>query len=100
MRTIETCKTNHAKTGNDKGTKMKVTRESLNKEIIRLDKKIEQELEQMKHYAEWILERLGDPEAVVNYGFSRSIANIETTVKEYIARREAFRDILNNIEAK
>ena len=97
MCTIETRKTDHAETGNDKGTKMKITRESLNKEIGRLDKKIEQELEQMKHYAEWILERIDDPGAVVNYGFSRSIAGIEATVKEYIARREAFRDILRNI---
>ena len=80
--------------------KMKITKESLNKEIARLDKKIAVEIEQMKHYAEWILDRIGDPEAVVNYGFSRSIANIETTVKEYIARREAFRDILNNMEGK
>ena len=79
---------------------MKITKESLNKEVAQLDGKIAQEVEQMKHYAEWILDRIGDPEAAVNYGFSRSIANIETTVKEYIARREAFRDILNNIEEK
>ena len=79
---------------------MQITKENLNKEIARLDKKIAQEIEQMKHYAEWILERIGDPEALVNYGFSRSIANIETTVKEYIARREAFRDILNTLEEK
>ena len=79
---------------------MKITKESLNKEIERLDKKIAQELEQMKHYAEWILERIDDPEAAVNYGFSRSIANIETTVREYLARREAFREILNSMEGK
>jgi hypothetical protein len=77
--------------------KMKITKESLNKEIARLDGKIAQELEQMKHYAEWILDRIGDSEAVVNYGFSRSIATIETTVKEYLGRREAFRDIMNSI---
>ena len=77
---------------------MQLTKENLNKEIAKLDKKIAQEVEQMKHYAEWILERVGDPEALVNYGFSRSIANIETTVKEYIARREAFRDILKSME--
>ena len=76
---------------------MQITKESLNKEIERLDKKIAVEIEQMKHDAEWILDRIGNPEAVVNYGFSRNIANIETTVKEYIARREAFRDILNSI---
>jgi len=76
---------------------MEITKENLNREIERLDKKIAVEIEQMKHYAEWILDRIGDPEAVVNYGFSRSIANIETTVKEYLARREAFRDILNSI---
>ena len=80
--------------------KMKITKESLNKEIERLDKKIAVEIEQMKHYAEWILDRIDDPEAVGNYGFSRSIANIETTVKEYIARREAFREILNSMEGK
>ena len=80
--------------------KMKITKESLNKEIERLDKKIAVEIDQMKHYAEWILDRIGDPEATVNYGFSRSIATIETTVKEYLARREAFRDILNNMEGK
>ena len=80
--------------------KMKITKESLNKEIERLDGKIAQELEQMMHYAEWILERIGDPEATVNYGFSRSIATIETTVKEYLARRESFRDILNSIGEK
>ncbi len=79
---------------------MEITKEALNREIERLDGKIAQELEQMKHYAEWILERIGDPESAVNYGFSRSIANIETTVKEYIARREAFRDILNSMEEK
>ena len=76
---------------------MEITQENLSREIERLDKKIAQELEQMKHYAEWIMERIGDPESAVNYGFSRSIATIETTVKEYIARREAFRDIMNNI---
>lgn len=76
---------------------MEITKENLNREIERLDKKIAVEIEQMKHYAEWILDRIGDPEAVVNYGFSRSIATIETTVKEYIVRRETFRDILNSI---
>jgi len=80
--------------------KMKITKESLNKEVARLDGKIAQELEQMKHYAEWILERIDDPESAVNYGFSRSIANIETTVREYLARREAFRDIMNSMEGK
>lgn len=79
---------------------MQITKENLNKEIARLDKKIAQEVEQMKHYAERILERIGNPEALVNYGFSRSIATIETSIKEYIARREAFRDILNNLEEK
>ena len=79
---------------------MEITKENLNREIERLDKKIAVEMEQMKHYAEWILDRIGDPEAVVNYGFSRSIANIETTVMEYLARRETFRDILNSIEEK
>ena len=79
---------------------MQITKESLNKEIERLDKKIAVEMEQMKHYAEWILERIGDPESAVNYGFSRSIANIETTVREYLARREAFREILNSMEGK
>ena len=79
---------------------MEITKEALNREIERLNKKITQELEQMKHYAEWILERIGDPEAAVNYGFSRSIANIETTVREYLARREAFREILNSMEGK
>ena len=79
---------------------MEITKEALNREIERLDGKIVGELEQMKHYAEWILERIGDPEAAVNYGFSRSIANIETTVREYLARREAFREILNSMEEK
>jgi len=79
---------------------MEITKDALNREIERLDGKIAEELEQMKHYAEWILERIGDPESAVNYGFSRSIATIETTVKEYIARREVFRDILNSMEEK
>lgn len=79
---------------------MEITKEAMNREIERLDKKIAQELEQMKHYAEWILERIGDPVSAVNYGFSRSIANIETTVREYLARREAFREILNSMEEK
>ncbi len=79
---------------------MEITKEALNREIERLDGKIAQELEQMKHYAEWILERIGDPESAVNYGFSRSIATIETTVREYLARREAFREILNSMEGK
>ena len=79
---------------------MEITKEALNREIERLDGKIAGELEQMKHYAEWILERIGDPGAAVNYGFSRSIATIETTVREYLARREAFREILNSMEGK
>lgn len=79
---------------------MEITKEALNREIERLDGKIAQEIEQMKHYAEWILERIGDPESAVNYGFSRSIATIETTVREYLARRKAFRDILNSMEGK
>ena len=79
---------------------MEITKEALNREIERLDKKIAGELEQMKHYAEWILERIGDPESAVNYGFSRSIATIETTVREYLALREAFREILNSMEGK
>ena len=79
---------------------MEITKEALNREIERLDGKILGEREQMKHYAEWILERIGDPEALANYGFSRSIANIETTVRAYITRREAFREILNSMEEK
>ena len=42
---------------------MEIIKESLNREIERLDGKIAQELEQMKHYAEWIMERIGNPEA-------------------------------------
>ena len=79
---------------------MKITKETLSREIERLDGKIAQEMEQLKHYAESILERIGDPGAAVNYGFSRSIATIETTVREYLARREAFLDILSGMEEK
>ena len=79
---------------------MKIAKKTMSREIERLDGKIAQEMEQLKHYAEWILKRIGDPESAVNYGFSRSIANIETTVREYIARREAFREILNSMEEK
>ena len=49
---------------------MQITKELPNKEIERLDKKITVEMEQMKHDAEWILDRIGDPEAAVNYGAS------------------------------
>ena len=79
---------------------MEITKEALSREIERLDGKIAQELEQMKHYTEGILERIGAPGSVVNYGFSRSIANIETTVREYLAWREAFREVRNSMEEK
>ena len=79
---------------------MELAKKALNKEIKRLDKKIAIEIEQMKHYVEWVIEHIGDPEAVINYGFSRSIANIETSVREYLARRDAFRDILKTINGE
>ena len=66
----------------------------MQKEIARLNHKIEIELTEIKNLASWLLAKAGDADSITFHCPSRMIAQSESTLKELIARRDAIKEIL------
>ena len=71
-----------------------MTREQMQKEIARLNHKIEIELTEIKNLANWLLAKADDADSISFHTPSRMIAQSENTLKELIARHKTLKEIL------
>ena len=71
-----------------------MTREQMQKEIARLNHKIEIELTEIKNIANWLLAKADDADSITFHCPSRMIAQSEANIKEYLARRDTLKEIL------
>ena len=71
-----------------------MTKEQMQKEIARLNHKIEIELEEVRNLAQRILNGADNPYNVTFHTPSRMLAQSESTLKELIARRDTLKEIL------
>ena len=71
-----------------------MTREQMQKEIARLNHKIELELTEIKNLAQRILNGADNPYNVTFHTPSRMLAQSEANIKEYLARRDTLKEIL------
>ena len=71
-----------------------MTKEQMQKEIDRMNHKIELELTEIKNLAQRILNRADDPYNITFHCPSRMLAQSENTLKELIARRDTLKEIL------
>ena len=71
-----------------------MTKEQMQKEIARLNHKIEIELTEIKNLAKWLLAKADDADSISFHTPSRMIAQSENTLKELIARRKNLKEIL------
>ena len=71
-----------------------MTREQMQKEIARMNHKIEIELTEIKNLANWLLAKADDADSISFHTPSRMIAQCENTLKELIARRDTLKEIL------
>ena len=71
-----------------------MTKEQMQKEIARLNHKIELELTEIKNLAQRILNGADSPYNVTFHCPSRMISQSEANIKELIARRDTLKEIL------
>ena len=71
-----------------------MTREQMQKEIARLNHKIEIELTEIKNLANWLLAKADDADSITFHYPSRMIAQGEANLKELLARRDTLKEIL------
>ena len=71
-----------------------MTKEQMQKEIARLNHKIEIELTEIKNLANWLLAKADDADSITFHCPSRMIVQSEANLKELIARRNTFKEIL------
>ena len=71
-----------------------MSKEQMQKEIARLNHKIEIELTEIKNLANWLLAKADDADSISFHTPSRIIAQSENTLKELIARRDTLKEIL------
>ena len=71
-----------------------MTKEQMQKEIARLNHKIEIELEEVRKLAQRILNGADNPYNVTFHTPSRMLAQSENTLKELLARRDTLKEIL------
>lgn len=71
-----------------------MTREQMQKEVARLNHKIEIELTEIKNLANWLLAKADDADSITFHCPSRMIAQSETNLKELLARRDTIKEIL------
>ena len=71
-----------------------MTREQMQKEVARLNHKIELELTEIKSLAQRILNGADNPYNITFHTPSRMIAQSEANLKEYLARRDTLKEIL------
>ena len=71
-----------------------MTKEQMQKEVARLNNKIEIELTEINNLANWLLAKADDADSITIHCPSRMIAQSESTLKELIARRDTLKEIL------
>ena len=71
-----------------------MTREQMQKEVARLNNKIEIELTEIKNLANWLLAKADDADSITFHCPSRMLAQSENTLKELLARRDTIKEIL------
>lgn len=71
-----------------------MTKEQMQKEVARLNHKIEIELTEIKNLANWLLTKADDADSITFHCPSRMLAQSENTLKELIARRDTLKEIL------
>ena len=71
-----------------------MTKEQMQKEIARLNHKIEIELTEIKNLANWLLAKADDADSITFHTPSRMLAQSENTLKELLARRDILKEIL------
>lgn len=71
-----------------------MTKEQMQKEIARLNHKIEIELTEIKNLANWLLTKADDADSITFHCPSRMLAQSENTLKELITRRDTLKEIL------
>ena len=71
-----------------------MTKEQMQKEIARLNHKIEIELTEIKNLANWMLAKADDADSITFHCPSRMIVQSESNLKEYLARRNSLKEIL------
>lgn len=71
-----------------------MTKEQMQKEIVRLNHKIKIELTEIKNLANWLLFKADDADSISFHTPSRMLAQSENTLKELIARRDILKEIL------
>lgn len=71
-----------------------MTKEQMQKEVARLNHKIEIELTEIKNLANWLLTKADDADSITFHCPSRMLAQSENTLKELIARRDPLKEIL------
>ena len=75
-----------------------MTKEQMQKEIARLNHKIELELTEIKSLAQRILNGADNAYNITFHCPSRMLAQSENTLKELIARRDTLKEILKDME--
>ena len=75
-----------------------MTKEQMQKEVARLNHKIEIELTEIKNLANWLLTKADDADSITFHCPSRMLAQSENTLKELIARRDIIKEILKDME--
>ena len=75
-----------------------MTKEQMQKEIARMNHKIELELTEIKNLAPRILKGADDPYNITFHCPSRMLAQSENTLKELITRRDTLKEILEDME--
>ena len=75
-----------------------MTKEQMQKEIARMNYKIELELTEIKNLAQRILNGADNPYNITFHCPSRMFAQSENTLKELIARRDTLKEILKDME--
>ena len=71
-----------------------MTKEQMQKEIARLNHKIEIELTEIKNLANWLLAKVDDADSITFHCPSRMIAQSEANLKELLTRRDTLKEIL------
>ena len=71
-----------------------MTKEQMQKEVARLNHKIEIELTEIKNLANWLITKADDADSITFHCPSRMLAQSENTLKELIARRDTLKEIL------
>ena len=71
-----------------------MTKEQMQKEVARLNHKIEIELTEIKNLANWLLAKADDADSISFHTPSRMIAQSENTLKELLSRRDTLKEIL------